>query len=68
MARRRARRRNSGWLTLSAPKEITWIVAVIAGGVGILEYLKVLSLGVEAVVLVMIGFVILAIATAVRGL
>ncbi len=68
MAKRRSRRRNSGILTLSAPKETTWIIAVIAGGLGILEYFGVLSIGFAAVVWLMIGFVILAIATAVKGL
>lgn len=55
-------------LDLSAPKEATWIIAVIAGGLGILEYFGVLSIGFTAVVWLMIGFLILAIATAVRGL
>ncbi len=68
MARRRSRRRNSGILTLSAPKETTWIIAVIAGALGILEYFGVLSIGFAAVVWLMIGFLILAIATAVKGL
>jgi hypothetical protein len=68
MAKRRSSSRNKGMLTLSAPMEITWIVAVIAGGLGILAHLNVLSIGIEAVVLLMLGFVILAIATAVKGL
>ncbi len=73
MARRRSRRRsgrrNLGLLTLSAPMEITWVIAVIAGALGILEYLKVLStIGFTAVVWLMIGFLILAVATAVKGL
>jgi hypothetical protein len=55
-------------LTLSAPKEVTWIVAVVAGGLGILAHFGVLNIGVSAVVLLMVGFVVLAIATAVRGL
>jgi hypothetical protein len=66
MAKRRTRK--SGMLTLSAPKEVTWIVAVVAGGLGILAHLGVLNIGVSAVVLLMVGFVVLAIATAVRGL
>lgn len=68
MAKRRSRSRNSGLLTLSAPKEITWVIAVIAGVLGMLDHFKVLSIGVEAAVLLMIGFVILAVATAVKGL
>jgi len=68
MAKRRSRSRNSGILTLSAPKEITWVIAVIAGGLGMLDHFGVLSVGVTAVVLLMIAFVILAVATAVEGL
>lgn len=67
MAKRRTRK--SGMLTLSAPKEVTWIVAVVAGGLGVLTHFRVLNnIGIEAAVLLMIGFVVLAIATAVRGL
>lgn len=56
-------------LKLSAPKETTWIIAVIAGVAGILMYLKVFSLGgIQPIFLVGLGFVILAIATAVKGL
>lgn len=66
MAKRRSSR-NKG-LALSAPKETTWIIAVIAGGLGLLENFGVLSIGVSAFVFVAIGFVILAVATAVKGL
>jgi hypothetical protein len=66
MAKRRSSR-NKG-LVLSAPKETTWIIAVIAGGIGLLEYLGVLSLGANAFAFVAIGFIILAVATAVRGI
>ena len=55
-------------LKLSAPKEITWIIAVIAGGLGILDHYDVFSIGTDAFLLVMIGFVILAVATLVKGL
>lgn len=68
MAKRKSSSRNRGMLSLSAPKEATWVVAVIIGGLGILAHLGVFTLGVSAVVLLMIGFVILAVATAVRGL
>ncbi|MEX2162541.1 MAG: hypothetical protein WD751_11615 [Anaerolineales bacterium] len=68
MAKRRARSRNRGLLTLSAPMEITWVIAVIAGGLGMLAYFGVFSIGVETAVLLMIGFLILAVATAVKGL
>jgi hypothetical protein len=56
-------------LKLSAPKEITWIVAVIAGVIGLLMNFGVLSLGgVSAFFLVGFGFVLLALATLMRGL
>ncbi|HEX9597526.1 MAG TPA: hypothetical protein VF982_11650 [Anaerolineales bacterium] len=56
-------------LKLSAPKETTWIIAVIAGALGILTNYGVFSIGgLDAFLLVMIGFVILAIATMVKGL
>jgi len=55
-------------LKLSAPKETTWIIAVIAGALGILSRYGVFSIGVDAFLLVMIGFAILAIATMVKGL
>jgi hypothetical protein len=55
-------------LSLSAPKEATWVVGVIAGGLGILAQWGGLSIGVAPVVLLLIGFVVLAVATAVRGL
>lgn len=55
-------------LKLSAPKETTWIIAVIIGALGILSNYGVFSIGVSAFVLVMIGFVILALATLLKGL
>jgi hypothetical protein len=56
-------------LKLSAPKEITWIIAVILGVAGLLMHFGVLSFGgISAIVLVGLGFVILAIATLVKGL
>ena len=56
-------------LKLSAPKEITWIIAVILGVVGLLMHFGVLSLGgISAMILVGLGFVILAIATLVKGI
>jgi len=57
-------------LKLSAPKESTWIVAVIAGALGILSHYNIfkIGIGIEDFVLVMIGFLILAIATTVKGL
>ena len=55
-------------LKLSAPKEITWIIAVVAGALGIIAHYGILSIGVNDFLLVMIGFVILAVAILVKGL
>ncbi len=56
-------------MELSAPKQITWWVAVIIGVVGILAYLVTIPvLSGFAFWLLAIGFVILALATAVKGL
>jgi threonine/homoserine/homoserine lactone efflux protein len=67
MAKKRASRKSSG-LNLSAPKEVTWIVAVVAGVLGILQNMGAFSIGVSAFVLVAVGFVILAVASLVKGL
>jgi hypothetical protein len=56
-------------LKLSAPKEITWIIAVVAGVVGLLMHFGILSLGgISAIFLVGLGFVLLALGTLMRGL
>ncbi len=56
-------------LKLSAPKETTWVVAVVVGIVGILMELDVFSLGgIVAWWLIAIGFALLAIASLVKGL
>lgn len=56
-------------LNLSAPKEVTWIVAVIAGVIGLLMHFGVFSLaGVSAFFLVGFGFVLLALATLLKNL
>jgi len=56
-------------MELSAPKQLTWWVAVIVGAVGILAYLVTIPvLSGFAFWLVAIGFVLLAVATAVKGL
>jgi heme A synthase len=55
-------------LKLTAPKEITWWIAVVLGVVGILVHAGVLSLGVSDFVLVAAAFIILAVATLVKGL
>jgi nicotinamide riboside transporter PnuC len=64
-----AKKKRSSNMKLSAPKYITWLIAVIVGVVGLLMHFGVLSLGgVSATVLIAIGFVLLAVATAVKGL
>ena len=56
-------------LRLSAPTETVWIIAVVAGVLGLLVYLDVLSLGgISAFVLEAAGFVILAVATAMKSI
>lgn len=56
-------------LKLSAPKELTWIIAVIVGVVGVLMQLDVFSIGgIQAFWLVAFGFGLLAIANMVKGL
>ncbi len=56
-------------MDLSAPKRITWWVAVIVGAVGILAYLVTIPvLSGFAFWLVVIGFALLAVATAVKSL
>jgi hypothetical protein len=57
-------------LKLSAPKEITWIIAVILGVVGLLmEFGVIGALGsIEAFWLLGAGFVLLALASLVKGL
>lgn len=53
----------------NAPKSITWIIAVILGGLGILAtFVTVPTLSAYAGYLVMAGFILLAVATAVKGL
>jgi heme A synthase len=59
---------NAMRLHLSAPKEITWGIAVIVGVVGLLINAGVLSIGIDAFLLVAIAFIILAVACWVKGL
>lgn len=54
-------------LRLSAPTETVWIIAVAAGVLGLLVYFDVLSIGINAFLLVAAGFVILAVATAMKS-
>ncbi len=56
-------------MKLSPPKVITWWIAVIVGALGILSYLVTIPvLSGFAVWLIIIGFVLLALATAIDGL
>ncbi|HEY2982449.1 MAG TPA: hypothetical protein VGJ22_14790 [Anaerolineales bacterium] len=55
-------------LKLTPPKEITWWIAVVLGVVGILVNAGVLGIGVSAFLLVAAAFIILAVATLVKGL
>jgi hypothetical protein len=55
-------------MKLSAPKQITWIIAVVLGVLGLLGYLGLPVVGAFAFWLVFLGFVVLAVATFVEGL
>ena len=55
----------------SAPRHITWWVALIAGGVGVLEYYRVIHLpvvGSFSMFLIAGSWLLLILATALRGL
>ena len=58
-------------MKLSAPKFSTWLIAVIIGGIGILQYFRVLHIDALARYpfhLIMIGFGLLVLATLVKKL
>jgi hypothetical protein len=56
-------------MRLNAPKQITWVIAVVLGVVGILSYFVTIpGLSPSAFWLVAVGFVILALGTFVEGL
>jgi hypothetical protein len=58
-------------MKLSAPKVSTWVVAVIVGGIGILQHFRVIhidALAQYSVHLIIIGFALLVLATLVRKL
>jgi hypothetical protein len=56
-------------MTLNAPKQITWLIAVIIGVVGIVAYFVTIpGLTANAFWLVAVGFVVLALATYMKGL
>lgn len=54
-------------IRLSAPKNIVWIIAVILGALGALGGLAVIQIP-YAFFLLLTGFLLLAIATAVKGM
>ncbi|MFH1446468.1 MAG: hypothetical protein ABIG43_03540 [Chloroflexota bacterium] len=56
-------------MKLSAPKSITWLIAVIVGVVGFFaEILPIAILAPYAFLLVVVAFVLLALATLLKGL
>jgi len=56
-------------MRFSPPKQITWWIAVIVGAVGILgQLLSITLIAPFAFWLVVIGFVLLALATVIQGL
>lgn len=56
-------------MKLSAPKKITWWIAVIIGGLGILsKFMSIPFVGGYAFTFVAIGFILLALATLLKGL
>ncbi len=56
-------------MKLSPPKVITWWIAVIVGAIGLLgQLLSIPVIAPFAFWLVVIGFVLLALATAIQGL
>ena len=56
-------------MNLSAPKKVTWIVAVVIGALGVLgNFVQIPLLSDLSFVLVLIAFVLLAIATLLSGL
>ncbi|MGB8984006.1 MAG: hypothetical protein WCC12_19205 [Anaerolineales bacterium] len=55
-------------MKLSAPKQITWIIAVVLGVLGLLGYFGLPVVGAFAFWLAFLGFAVLAVATFVQGL
>ena len=52
----------------SAPKKITWIIGLIAGVLGIIgHFVQIQFLSANSFALLLIGFVVLAIGTTVKG-
>lgn len=53
----------------SAPKKITWIIGLISGLLGIIgHFVQIQFLSVYSFALLLIGFVVLAIGTTVKGI
>ena len=56
-------------MRLSAPKRVTWWIAVIIGGLGILSrFISIPFVGGYAFTFVAIGFILLVLATLLKGL
>jgi hypothetical protein len=58
-------------MKLSAPKHVTWWVALVAGGVGVLEYYRIVRLpivGPYSTFLIVGAWALLILATALKGL
>jgi hypothetical protein len=58
-------------MSLSAPKHVTWWIALVAGGVGLLEHFRVLHLpyvGHYASLLIVGAWALLIVATRLKGL
>jgi hypothetical protein len=56
-------------MRLSAPKKVTWLIAVIVGVIGTIGlFVSLPVVGANAKFLVLFGFVLLALATYLKGL
>lgn len=56
-------------MKLSAPTQVVWVIAVVLGMLGILAYLGIVPpLAAYAFWLVAIGFILLALATLLKGM
>ncbi len=58
-------------MKLSAPKQVTWWIALVAGGVGIIEHFRVLHLpviGPYSTLLIIGSWALLILATLLKGL
>lgn len=55
-------------MNFSAPKQITWWIAVVVGVLGILVNAGILALPISAFLLVTAAFILLALAAVVKGL